>query len=179
MSGVSGATRGPDPSPPAADGESEPRPHEDEERAPEQEPAAPAKVVVPRWVQLVLLPLALLALWALARAAGKVLLIFVVASVIALILNPAVAFQCPADSDIFRLVGSSYDWRDTGPFPETTIAGKLAASNMRQNTVMAYDQLFGWHGKHVINVVRLDGSALPMSDDDFAKDLQQPVAFGQ
>jgi len=40
----------------------------------------------------VLLPLALLGLWALARAAGKVLLIFVVAAVIALILNPAVAF---------------------------------------------------------------------------------------
>ena len=49
-------------------------------------------MVVPRWVQLVLLPLALLAAWALAKAAGKVLLIFVVAGVIALILNPAVAF---------------------------------------------------------------------------------------
>jgi predicted PurR-regulated permease PerM len=43
-------------------------------------------------VQLVVLPLALLGLWALARAAGKVLLIFIVAAVIALILNPAVAF---------------------------------------------------------------------------------------
>src|SRR6202167_229730 len=52
----------------------------------------PPRVVVPRWVQLVLLPLALLALWALARAAGKVLLVFVVAAVIALILNPAVSF---------------------------------------------------------------------------------------
>jgi predicted PurR-regulated permease PerM len=52
----------------------------------------PPRVVVPRWVQLVLLPLALLALWALARASGKVLLIFIVAAVIALILNPAVAF---------------------------------------------------------------------------------------
>jgi putative heme transporter len=50
-----------------------------------------ARVVVPRWVQLVVLPLALLALWALARAAGKVLVIFVVAGLIALILNPAVA----------------------------------------------------------------------------------------
>jgi predicted PurR-regulated permease PerM len=49
-------------------------------------------VIVPRWIQLVLLPLALLAAWALAKAAGKVLLIFVVAGVIALILNPAVAF---------------------------------------------------------------------------------------
>ena len=49
-------------------------------------------MVVPRWVQLVLLPLALLALWALAKAAGKVLVIFIVAALIALILNPAVAF---------------------------------------------------------------------------------------
>ncbi len=49
-------------------------------------------MIVPRWVQLVLLPLALLALWALARAAGKVLVIFMVAAVIALILNPLVAF---------------------------------------------------------------------------------------
>jgi len=50
------------------------------------------RTVVPRWVQLVLLPISLLALWALAKAAGKVLLIFVVAAVIALILNPVVAF---------------------------------------------------------------------------------------
>jgi len=50
------------------------------------------RVIVPRWVQLVLLPLALIALWALAKAAGKVLVIFVVAGLIALILNPAVAF---------------------------------------------------------------------------------------
>jgi predicted PurR-regulated permease PerM len=50
------------------------------------------RVVVPRWVQLVLLPLALLASWALARAAGKVLVIFIVAGLIALILNPAVSF---------------------------------------------------------------------------------------
>lgn len=49
------------------------------------------RTVVPRWVQLVALPLALLALWALAKAAGKVLLLFIVAGVIALILNPAVA----------------------------------------------------------------------------------------
>ena len=50
------------------------------------------KVVVPRWVQLVVLPIALLALWELARASGKVLLLFIVAGVIALVLNPAVAF---------------------------------------------------------------------------------------
>jgi predicted PurR-regulated permease PerM len=62
-----------------------------ESQAAEPVPAAP-RVIVPRWVQLVLLPISLLALWALARAAGKVLLIFIVAAVIALILNPAVSF---------------------------------------------------------------------------------------
>ena len=51
----------------------------------------PAPVVVPRWVQLVTLPVGLLALWALARAAGVVLLVFIVAAVIALILNPMVS----------------------------------------------------------------------------------------
>jgi predicted PurR-regulated permease PerM len=53
-------------------------------------PHVPAPVVVPRWVQLVTLPLFLLALWALARAAGVVLLLFIVAAVTALILNPIV-----------------------------------------------------------------------------------------
>ena len=59
---------------------------------PRRADSKPPRVVVPRWVQLVLLPLTLLALWALARAAGKVLVVFVVAAIIALILNPAVAF---------------------------------------------------------------------------------------
>ncbi len=48
--------------------------------APQTASAEPPRVVVPRWVQLVLLPISLLALWALARAAGKVLLVFVVAA---------------------------------------------------------------------------------------------------
>jgi len=50
------------------------------------EPVPP--VVVPKWIQLVILPLALLGLWALARASGSVLLILLIASVVALILNP-------------------------------------------------------------------------------------------
>jgi predicted PurR-regulated permease PerM len=50
-----------------------------------------APVVVPRWVQLVLLPLSVLALYVMARAAGTVLLVFLVAAVIALILNPVVS----------------------------------------------------------------------------------------
>jgi predicted PurR-regulated permease PerM len=67
----------------------EPEPLEGERRTP---PARVEPVVVPRWVQLVALPLAVLGLWALARAAGPVLLIFIVAGVIALILNPLVKF---------------------------------------------------------------------------------------
>lgn len=52
------------------------------------QPAPP--VVVPRWVQLVALPLILVMLWALARAAGPVLLIFLAAAIGAMILNPLV-----------------------------------------------------------------------------------------
>lgn len=53
-------------------------------------PGQASPVVVPRWVQLVVLPLALLGLWALARAAGPVLLILLAAATLALILNPLV-----------------------------------------------------------------------------------------
>jgi predicted PurR-regulated permease PerM len=55
-------------------------------------PSAGDPVVVARWVQLVMLPLAVLALYSLAHAAGIVLLLFIVAAVIALILNPLVEF---------------------------------------------------------------------------------------
>ncbi len=45
-------------------------------------------VVVPRWIQLVLLPLAILGLYELAKGAGSVLVVLIAACVIALILNP-------------------------------------------------------------------------------------------
>jgi predicted PurR-regulated permease PerM len=45
-------------------------------------------VVVPRWIQLVLLPLAILGAFELARGAGSVLVVLIAACVIALILNP-------------------------------------------------------------------------------------------
>ena len=46
--------------------------------------------VVPRWVQLVLLPLALVGLWELGRALGPLMVVVAGAGVIALILNPLV-----------------------------------------------------------------------------------------
>ena len=52
-----------------------------------------APVVVPRWIQLVLLPIALLTIYAAAKAAGKVVLLFIVAGLIALIINPIVTFM--------------------------------------------------------------------------------------
>ncbi len=56
------------------------------------EPPAPEgqPVVIRRWVQLVLLPLALLALWELAKAAGTIFLVLVIACLVALILAPPV-----------------------------------------------------------------------------------------
>lgn len=70
-------------------------PEEEERELTHSQPAPtpePPRVVIPRWIQLVLLPLCILAAWELAKAAGKVLVIFIVAALIALILNPAVSF---------------------------------------------------------------------------------------
>ncbi len=57
----------------------------------EPPPASAEPVVVPRWIQLVALPLLLLLGYAVIKAAGTVVLLFVTAAVIALILNPLVA----------------------------------------------------------------------------------------
>ncbi len=63
------------------------------ELPPEPLPTAPpAPLVIPRGVQLVLLLVALLALWVAARAAKHVVEIIIVASFIALVLNPFVEF---------------------------------------------------------------------------------------
>src|SRR3954471_22402618 len=62
------------------------------EQPPPAPPARAQPVVVPRWVELVLLPLAIVGAYGLLRAAGPVLLLFVIAGLIALLLNPIVAF---------------------------------------------------------------------------------------
>ena len=53
-------------------------------------PAGAPKVQIPRWIQLVGLPLVLLLVWVLARAVGHVVFLFLVAAIIALLLNPFV-----------------------------------------------------------------------------------------
>src|SRR5215213_8389532 len=67
-------------------------------REPEDPPAPPAgarpvtvePVVVPRWVQAVILPLAIIGGYLLLKAAGPIALIFIVAGLVALLLNPLV-----------------------------------------------------------------------------------------
>ncbi|HZB22526.1 MAG TPA: AI-2E family transporter, partial [Gaiellaceae bacterium] len=49
-----------------------------------------AKIEIPRWIQLVGLPLVLLLAWALAGAVGHAVFLFLVASLVALLLNPLV-----------------------------------------------------------------------------------------
>ncbi len=53
-------------------------------------PHASTRIEVPRWVQLVMLPLLLLLAWAVAGAVRHVLFLFLVALLIALLLNPLV-----------------------------------------------------------------------------------------
>jgi predicted PurR-regulated permease PerM len=53
-------------------------------------PAGAAKIQIPRWIQLVGLPLLLLLLWVLAGAARHVVFLFLVAALIAFLLNPIV-----------------------------------------------------------------------------------------
>ena len=88
MSGKASAVPSPEAEPPSE--EEIELTHDESERTGERAPEPP-RAVVARWVQLVLLPLAVLALYTLAKAAGKVMLLFIVAALIALILNPAVA----------------------------------------------------------------------------------------
>jgi predicted PurR-regulated permease PerM len=84
-----GLERGPEAAPPTREEKDVSAEPDDRPRGTHDEPP---RAVVPRWVQLAVLPIALLAVWALLSAAGSVLLIFIVAALIALMLNPAVAF---------------------------------------------------------------------------------------
>ncbi len=50
-------------------------------------------MLVPRWVQMVLLPVAIAGAYLLLVTAGRVLLLFIIAGLIALLLNPFVALR--------------------------------------------------------------------------------------
>lgn len=83
-------------------------------------------------------------------------------------------FACPADTEMYPVVGSSYDWRDT-PDPLTTLAGRRLTEVTRPDAVLAFETLPGWHGKHLMNALRLNGSVASMHDDECLLDLQIAV----
>ncbi len=63
-----------------------------EQQTARAEPVAPAdsKVVIPRWIQLVSLPLLLIVGWIVAIKAGQVMVTFLIGAIVALLLNPIV-----------------------------------------------------------------------------------------
>ena len=63
---------------------------EERESTAEVSAATNSKVVVPRWIQLVSLPLLLIVAWIVAIKAGQVMIMFLVGAIIALLLNPIV-----------------------------------------------------------------------------------------
>jgi len=159
--------------------------------SPELPPQAePPRVIVPRWVQLVLLPVALFALWALAKAAGKVLLIFVIAALIALILHPAVAFvqrpRVPRGLAVLivylafflTLVGIGFLLANPISNQVRTFTNNLPHIAREANkTIATVQRDFERQGIH-LNLVKQGKTALQSIQDKVAKSASKFVSFG-
>jgi competence protein ComGC len=89
----------------------------------------------------------------------------------------ATAFQCPGDNELYPIVGSSYDWRDTGS-PQTTLAGRLVDDSNRQDCVLAFEALPAWHARGRMNAALLNGSAVALDQELCLGDLQAPIRGG-
>ena len=83
-------------------------------------------------------------------------------------------FHCRGDSELFPMIGSSYDWRDTGEF-ETTLAGRRITETNRPDCVLAFEALPGWHAAGRMNAALLDGSASSMEQAKCMEDLYRPI----
>jgi competence protein ComGC len=88
--------------------------------------------------------------------------------------SSAEAFHCPGDSELYPMIGSSYDWRDTGS-PETTLAGRRISDSRRGECVLAFEALPAWHAKGRMNAALLNGAALSMDQEECMADLQTPI----
>jgi predicted PurR-regulated permease PerM len=152
--------------------------------------AAPPRVVVRRWVQLVVLPLAVLALWALAKAAGKVVLLFIIAGVIALILNPAVALlqrsRLPRGLAVFTvylaffltLAGIGFLLSNPISHQVRTFADNLPhIINEANDRLASLQEELNQHGLHV-HLVRQGKTALQSVQDKVAKSAGKLASFG-
>ena len=152
--------------------------------------AEPPRAVVPRWVQLVLLPVALFAAWALAKAAGKVLLIFVIAALIALILNPLVAFvqrpRMPRGLAVLivylafflTLVGIGFLLANPISNQVRTFTNNLPhIINEANKTIASFQSELNDRGLHV-EIVKQGKTALQSIQDKVAKSASKFVSFG-
>jgi type II secretory pathway pseudopilin PulG len=89
-------------------------------------------------------------------------------------LRDSSSFHCLSDEELFPAVGSSYDWRDT-PNPMSTLAGRRMSDITRYDAVLAFESLPGWHGRHLMNAVYLNGSVALVLDDVCLGDLQRTI----
>jgi predicted PurR-regulated permease PerM len=147
-------------------------------------------VVVPRWVQLVLLPLSIVALWAIAKAAGKVLVIFIVAGLIALILNPAVSLlqrsRLPRGLAVlvvylaFFLTLAGIGFLVANPISDQvrTFTNNLPTLvNEANERIATFQNELNEQGIHV-HLVKQGKTALQTFQDKVAKSASKLVSFG-
>jgi prepilin-type N-terminal cleavage/methylation domain-containing protein len=83
------------------------------------------------------------------------------------------SFACPSDRELAPVVGSSYDWRDTGN-ASTSIAGKLITDCGRSSLIIVFEAMPGWHSPKTLNVGRLDGSVQAATEAECFSDLNTP-----
>jgi type II secretory pathway pseudopilin PulG len=84
------------------------------------------------------------------------------------------AFHCPGDGELFPMIGSSYDWRDTGA-PESTLAGRPIDDATRGDCVLAFEALPAWHARGRMNAALLNGAAVSMDQELCMGDIQAPI----
>ena len=156
----------------------------------------PPREVIPRWVQLAVLPIALLAVWSLAKVAGEVLLLFIVAGLIALILNPAVSFlqrrRLPGGHHMPRglavlsvYIGFFLIVAGIGVAVANPISNQVTsfANNLPHLVKEANEQLaslqkeLNKHGLHV-EIIKQGKTALQTIQDKVAKSASKLASFG-
>jgi predicted PurR-regulated permease PerM len=158
--------------------------------SPKPSAAKPPRAVVPRWVQLALLPITALAVWALAKAAGKVLLIFIIAGLIALILNPAVGMvqrpRIPRGLAVltvyvaFFLTLAAIGFLLANPISHQvrTFTDNLPHLVTEANKRLAsFQKELGHHGIH-LGLVKPGKTALESIQDKVAKSAGKFASFG-
>jgi len=182
-----GAGRGPEATPPT---EEEKRLSAESSDVPTVAREEPPRTVVPRWVQLVALPLIVLALWTLAKAAGQVLLLFIVAGLIALILNPAVAFlqrrHLPRGLAVLAVfLGFFLALAGIGFLVANPISNqvKTFSNNLphivdeANERIASLQEELNQHGIHV-HLVKQGKTALQTFQDKIAKSASKLASFG-